>query len=119
MIDILEPGESFAFCKLPEGDIIISVIMPDLFPSGRLLTTPGAEEALKEANVSLLDLLSRHLKGDWGDLDADDKRMNNEAVKSGEDRIFSSYDLPESSQRIWIITEADRSGTTALLPDEY
>ena len=113
MIDILEPGE------VPECDIVISVIMPGLFPSGRLLTTPGAEEAMREANVSLLDLLARHLKGDWGDLDADDKRTNNEAVKSGEDRILSSYDLPTGSQRIWIITEADRSCTTALLPDEY
>lgn len=112
MSDTPEPGE------IP-GGVLVIVAETALFPAGRLLTTPGAEAALQAANQSLLELLARHLGGDWGDLDRDDRRMNDAALRSGEDRIFSAYTLPATSQTVWIITEADRSVTTALLPDEY
>lgn len=62
-------------------------------------------------------LLARHVSGDWGDMDAHDKRANNAAVKEG-NRIFSAYNLP-LLHKVWIITEADRSSTTILLPEEY
>lgn len=97
----------------------VMVIASALFPVGRLLGTPGSEAALKEAGVPLTDLLIRHLTGDWGDLDEEDRKANDEAVASGEDRIFSAYTLQSTNQTIWIITEADRSATTALLPEEY
>ncbi len=97
----------------------VVVVASALFPVGRLLGTPGAEAALKEAGVPLADLLVRHLTGDWGDLDEEDRKMNDEAVANGEDRIFSAYTLPATNRTVWIITEADRSATTALLPEEY
>jgi hypothetical protein len=59
----------------------------------------------------------RHARGDWGDVDAHDKRANDAAVKQGT-RIVSAYVLDDGT-RVWIITEADRSSTTILLPEEY
>lgn len=99
-------------------DTIVIAVIPTRFELGRVLTTPGAESAMSEAGISYASLLSRHAAGDWGDLDEDDKRANDAALASGEDRIFSAYVLP-SGETVWIITEADRSATTALLPDEY
>jgi len=62
-------------------------------------------------------ILARHVAGDWGDLDARDKALNDAAVKRG-GRIFSAYQLTDDI-RVWVITEADRSSTTVLLPSEY
>ena len=65
--------------------------------------------------------LARHAQGDWGELDNFDKQQNDTAVKEGY-RILSAYDVPiggGETERIWIITEADRSVTTTLLPEEY
>jgi hypothetical protein len=66
--------------------------------------------------------LRRHLKGDWGDLDDEDKQANNQALKEGT-RLLSAYNddrFPKNGvATIWIITEADRSATTILFPDEY
>ena len=59
----------------------------------------------------------RHILGEWGDLDAEDKAENELSVREGF-RILSSYTLPDGS-RVWVITEADRSATTLLLPEEY
>lgn len=86
------------------------------FPLGRLVATPGALEAIGRSPVTVFALLQRHSRGDWGDVDADDQRANDRAV-NGEERILSAYQLV--SGRVWIITEADRSATTLLLPDEY
>jgi hypothetical protein len=69
-----------------------------------------------EAKAHLFDLLTRHAKGDWGDLCAFDRRQNEIALRDGY-RVFSSYNAPAG--RVWIITEADRSITTILLPEEY
>ncbi len=65
----------------------------------------------------LADLLRRHANGDWGDLSPDDRRANEQALKTGA-RVFSVYDL-KSGVKLWVITEADRSSTTILLPEEY
>jgi hypothetical protein len=84
---------------------------------GRIVATPGALHALSANQVSPLRYLERHRKGDWGQIDANDWRANNEAVVTF-NRVLSQYDL-EDKARIWIITEWDRSVTTILLPEEY
>ncbi|WP_186188641.1 hypothetical protein [Burkholderia gladioli] len=87
------------------------------FALGQVLATPGALSALLLARASLSGLLMRHAAGDWGDVSLHDWRENELAIELGH-RLMSSYTLPTKS-RIWVITEADRSVTTALLPDEY
>ena len=89
--------------------------MPATFPHGRLAMTPGARDTFTDEER--LSCLRRHLAQDWGDLDADDRRANERALASGE-RLFSAYDL-RNDRRMYIITEADRSVTTLLLPNEY
>ncbi|MBV8347314.1 MAG: hypothetical protein JOZ49_07225 [Mycolicibacterium sp.] len=88
-----------------------------LFPSGCLVATPGALALLEQTNKSPLEFLSRHLRGDWGDLCPEDKAENEFSLKNGF-RILSSYQVSET-RIVWIITEADRSVTTLLLAEEY
>jgi len=88
-----------------------------LFPLGQTVATPGALAALEKAGVSSWRLLQRHQRGDWGDVSPEDSKENDLSVKNGF-RILSSYGIGEGT-RIWIITEADRSVTTLLLPGEY
>ena len=88
-----------------------------LFELGEVVATPGALDALAAAGVVHTALIARHIEGDWGDLCAEDKEANQAALETGA-RILSAYTLP-TKQRIWIITEADRSVTTLLLPNEY
>lgn len=85
------------------------------FSMGRLRATQGALDAVGVKDIAIA--LDRHLKGDWGDVCEEDKHYNNEALKDGT-RLFSAYHTSEGL-RFWIITEADRSATTVLLPDEY
>ncbi len=87
------------------------------FPLGNIAITPGALEALATANQSASMFLARHASGDWGDLGEDDRQENEEAIEAGV-RILSSY-RTYSDEKIWVITEADRSLTTILLPEEY
>jgi hypothetical protein len=87
------------------------------FPLGQLVATPGALEALKEAEVSFLPYIRRHLEGDWGDVCPEDAAENELSLEQGF-RLLSAYNLPDGC-RIWIITEADRTATTILLPEEY
>ena len=104
-----------------------NLVPAKLFFPGRVVATPGALEALDAAepiaetpadHLSLsMRLLSRHLSGDWGDLDDFDKRQNDEAIRLN-NRIFSAYVL-STGVKVWVITEADRSATTFLLPEEY
>jgi len=72
---------------------------------------------LEHVNKSPLEFLSRHLRGDWGDLCQDDKTENELSLKSGF-RLMSSYQVTDI-EKLWIITEADRSVTTLLLPADY
>lgn len=88
-----------------------------LFSLGRLLATPGAIETCLKALVEPQDLLDRHVRGDWGDMHQDDLAANDHALRHG-GRLFSAYNLP-TRDRLWVITEADRSVTTILLPMEY
>lgn len=92
------------------------------FTLGQVLATPGALEALAAAGEDLHEFLSRHARGDWGDLDSEDAALNDQALADGS-RILSSYPLSDG-KKIWIITEATdeqghRAATTALLPEEY
>ncbi len=89
------------------------------FHPGRTYATPGAIRALEESGQSPSEFLDRHLGGDWGEMDAHDSRLNDGAVRSGEDRIFSAYLLRDGVTKIWCITERDRSATTIILPSEY
>lgn len=91
-----------------------------LFPLGRVLATCGIAEALAGLGLrldgSLDPYLARHSAGDWGDVD--DRAANDWAVVFGDERLLSAYQLADGT-RIWVITEADRSVTTVLLPAEY
>ena len=86
------------------------------FPLGQIVATPGALKLLKEAGEDPLSYLSRHRLGNWGEIDTHDRRQNELSLKHGW-RILGSYSVADRC--IWIITEADRSMTTILLPEEY
>lgn len=88
-----------------------------LFSLGGLYSTPGAMAALKAAKTTSLAFLVRHVTGDWTEMAEEDQQANELAVAEGS-RIFSAYHL-DTGVKLWIITEADRSVTTLLLPDEY
>lgn len=85
------------------------------FPLGYFVITAGAVDVVSAEDIALT--IARHLRGDWGFVGAEDWQANDRALREG-DRLLSSYDT-ESGRRFWIITEADRSTTTILLPDEY
>lgn len=87
------------------------------FPRGLIVATPGALRALEESDESPFDFLRRHVSGDWGELDEEDRRENELSLREGF-RLLSSYRL-KSGEKLWIITEAYRSVTTLLLPEEY
>tara|TARA_R110001599_G_scaffold168323_2_gene358172 strand:+ start:968 stop:1237 length:270 start_codon:yes stop_codon:yes gene_type:complete len=87
-----------------------------LFKSGSVVATPGALQFCEAQKINPLSLLERHIAGDWGDLDAADAAANFRAVQT-DLRIFSSYKI--GGGKVWVITEADRSSTCMLLPDEY
>lgn len=87
------------------------------FELGKTLITPGALEALREARQAPHEFLLRHVAGDWGELSEDDRRENELSLQNGF-RLLSAYSTSKG-QKIWIITERDRSATTILLPDEY
>lgn len=91
--------------------------MSPKFSLGELVATPAALDALRESGEEATVYIARHAQGDWGVMDREDQDRNDEAVHDGT-RIFSAYIL-QSGVRIWIITEADRSATTVLLPDDY
>lgn len=91
-----------------------------LFELGRVVTTCGVAEKMQNDisfGIGVVDALERHSKGDWGNISDDDRDVNNEAVKNGDDGIMSSYTI--GSTEIWIMTEWNRSVTTVLFPEEY
>jgi hypothetical protein len=86
------------------------------FPLGRLVATPGAIRAMAESGQDAGFFLARHQQGDWGSVDEEDRRLNDEALLHG-DRLLSAYRTLRG-MKLRVITEADRSATTVLLPDE-
>jgi hypothetical protein len=87
------------------------------FDLGQVVATPAAIVAIEFAHSSAIELLQRHVTGDWGDLSAEDKALNDRAIEKGE-RIVSAYTLADG-ERLYIITEWNRSVTTILLASEY
>lgn len=97
-------------------DVLRLLISPEAkFPLGQLCATPGALEAISPREVQ--QAILRHQRGDWGDLDQEDREANELALQDGS-RLFSVYHTPEKV-RFYVITEWDRSVTTVLLPEEY
>jgi hypothetical protein len=95
------------------------------FNTGQIVVTRGVYDlAFKNPDFAqfIQKSLNRHIKGDWGDVDEEDKQSNDQALKQGA-RLLSAYNDDRFPQNgvatIWIITEADRSSTTILFPDEY
>ncbi|MDN7482253.1 hypothetical protein QZM38_15580 [Burkholderia orbicola] len=87
------------------------------FKLGRIFATPAALQVIADARVSIIDLLIRHMRGDWGDLSESDRQQNELSIEAGL-RLLSSYVLA-NGQTVWVITEWDRSSTTFLLPGDY
>jgi hypothetical protein len=88
-----------------------------LFSLGQIVATPGALRALQKAEQEPHEFLDRHVNGDWGEVAEEDKKENEFSVQHGF-RILSAY-TTSAGDRIWLLTEADRSTTTFLLPEEY
>ncbi len=93
------------------------IAIPKPFDLGHVVVTPGANQALKNACQTASHFLNRHLSADWGDLCESDLRLNDEAVKHG-GQLLSSYRL-STGLTLWIVTEADRSHTVVLMPEEF
>jgi hypothetical protein len=92
------------------------------FPLGQVAATPGAIEAMQESGQTPGFFLGRHAAGDWGEVDAEDWRLNDQAVRDGS-RVLSAYQTLKG-KTLWVITEAadaagNRAATTLLVPDEY
>ena len=85
------------------------------FSPGGMYMTPGVREALTTEDI--LRALSRHSRGDWGDVSKEDAEENERSLREGF-RLLSAY-CSEQGVKFWVITEADRSATTVLLPEEY
>lgn len=96
-----------------------------MFQLGQTVATAGISNACQNDPIfahNIRGIFFRYTKQDWGDLGADDKKLNDDAVKSGEDRILAAYNVANSqqeTQKVYIITEWDRSVTTVLFADEY
>jgi len=88
-----------------------------LFALGQVVATPGALQAFEDAGQDPAEFLSRHITGDWGEIPPEDAAENELSVKQGF-RILSAYTL-NTDVKVWLITEADRSATTILLPEDY
>lgn len=97
---------------------ILNLASQARFLPGQVVMTIGVDELVRQGRLNPTPYLRRHLHGDWGDLSDDDRRLNDAALKSSEDRLFSSYQVAPDL-KLWIITEWDRSVTTLLLPSEY
>ena len=87
------------------------------FTLGRTFITPGAKEVIEAAGQTAIEFLRRHMSGDWGELSNADVKENELSLEKGF-RLLSRYQTT-NGEWLWIITEADRSATTILLPSEY
>ena len=113
------PAVTLALAWYPENRCWVSHIVEPtvpLFPLGLVVGTQGAVRALEEAGQEPQEFLDRHVRGDWGEVSEGDKRENEYALQFGF-RILSAY-TTRAGDRLWMLTEADRSATTLLLPEE-
>ena len=115
----LVPGKrgatAYHYMVLPNDSASDSPEQPGKFPLGVLYTTPGAQAAIP--GDEMVAALRRHIAGDWGDVDEHDWEENELSLREGF-RLFSVY-RTKAGEKFWIITEADPSCTTVLLPEEY
>ncbi len=88
------------------------------FALGQIFITPGAQEALELSGETAIQFLRRHVSGDWGEVSEEDAQENEFSLREGL-RLLSAYRISQGQRTVWIITEADRSATTILLPSEY
>ena len=93
------------------------IVMKPRFKMGSLVATSGALEVLEKAGVPIWSLVSRHVSGDFGEVDEHDRQANEDAITSGE-RVLSAYTVG-TGDRLWVLTEADRSSTCVLRPEDY
>jgi hypothetical protein len=105
---ILETGLQFLMQELQR---------PGKFELGQMVMTPGADLAMRAARQVPPEFFLRHKNGDWGELPEEDIRENEWSLKNGA-RLFSAY-RTRTDEKLWVITEWDRSATTLLLPEEY
>ena len=98
--------------------LFMRILSASRFPTGHLVATAGVDTLVREGRLIPAPYLRRHVNGDWGDVDDSERRQNDAALASGEGRLFSVYRIAPDLN-LWIITEADRSVTTMLLPGEY
>ena len=103
--------------QVPAAAVPVLPARTGLFELGELAATPNAMAAIITAGKKPNDFLVRHVAGDWSEMAEEDRATNSNAVLRG-GRIFSSYAVSRDV-RIWVITEADRSVTSILLPSEY
>ena len=92
------------------------------FPLGHVVATPGALDLVRTHGLDVIALVHRHASGDWGDVSEHDAQANDRSVSGdgtspGGTRVLSAYET--RGGKLWIITEADRSATTVLLPSDY
>jgi len=87
------------------------------FPLGDLYITKGIMDLIERQGVDIAPLVTRHLTGDWGDMDSHDRAHNDHALLTGA-RLLNAYRVAET-ETVWIITESSRTETTVLRPDEY
>jgi hypothetical protein len=87
------------------------------FSLGQIVATPGALDLLRESGENPAIFLNRHCRGDWGEVCREDGQLNDQAIVDGS-RVLSAYRTAKN-ERLWVITEADRSSTCLLRPDEY
>ena len=99
------------------GCWVSTIITPGRFSLGRVVATPGALQALAEAGQDPREFLARHQAGDWGEVPEEDTQENEYSLEHGF-RLLSAYTL-QTGVRLWLITEADRSATTILEPEDY
>jgi hypothetical protein len=106
------------------SDVRFTKPQPPLFPPGEVVATPEALDWLALFQCDPTALLAPRLRGDWGDVPAEDARENEYSLRHGL-RILSSYPICDNAaegctaHRIWLLTEADRSVTTILRPEDY
>lgn len=108
------PGSYQAGPHVGAGRPGASAVAP--LPLGHVVATPGALDLVRAYGLNVVALVRRHAAGDWGTLCAHDRQANARALRTGA-RVMSVY--PTAGGPLWVITEADRSATTVLLPSEY
>jgi hypothetical protein len=111
-----EDGNLYRIPKRLLGDEVEGQMKVN-FKLGQIVATPGAIEAMEESGQNASFFIGKHASGDWGIVSDGDKALNDEALKD-DSRLLSAYNTLKGA-KLWVITEADRSVTTVLLPEEY